>query len=136
MRSTRGWGLIRLSKSVSDTTPCIYDLFKKAHRLCQTFSLKKSDSCFLRIALFPALKSYTMSYLAPVFETGGQGGSTFNFNGIDCGATLEKMGVWAGGPSRFGSPMASPCSMESPVMGLTLNIDLNQENKSPLFHCG
>uniref|UniRef100_A0AAR2KTI5 Jacalin-type lectin domain-containing protein n=1 Tax=Pygocentrus nattereri TaxID=42514 RepID=A0AAR2KTI5_PYGNA len=38
-----------------------------------------------------------MSYLAPILEIGGHGGSAFNFNGIDCGATLEKMGVWAGG---------------------------------------
>ncbi|XP_017574901.2 aerolysin-like protein [Pygocentrus nattereri] len=38
-----------------------------------------------------------MSYLAPILEIGGGGGSAFNFDGIDCGATLEKMGVWAGG---------------------------------------
>ncbi|KAL6464310.1 hypothetical protein MHYP_G00266270 [Metynnis hypsauchen] len=38
-----------------------------------------------------------MSYLAPICQIGGQGGSAFKFNGIDCGATLEKMGVWAGG---------------------------------------
>ncbi|XP_036415312.1 aerolysin-like protein [Colossoma macropomum] len=38
-----------------------------------------------------------MSYLAPILEIGGKGGTAFDFNGIDCGATLEKIGAWAGG---------------------------------------
>ncbi|XP_036415379.1 aerolysin-like protein [Colossoma macropomum] len=38
-----------------------------------------------------------MSYLVPVLQIGGRGGSAFNFNGIDSGATLEKIGAWAGG---------------------------------------
>ncbi|KAK3536553.1 hypothetical protein QTP86_013752 [Hemibagrus guttatus] len=36
-----------------------------------------------------------MSYLAPVI-IGGQRGSAFDFNGIENGATLKKIGVWAG----------------------------------------
>ncbi|XP_036416086.1 aerolysin-like protein [Colossoma macropomum] len=38
-----------------------------------------------------------MSYLVPIRQIGGRGGSAFNFNGTDSGATLEKIGAWAGG---------------------------------------
>ncbi|XP_062313713.1 uncharacterized protein LOC134017749 isoform X1 [Osmerus eperlanus] len=38
-----------------------------------------------------------MSYLSPMLTIGGQGGSPFDFNGIDSGATLEKIWVWVGG---------------------------------------
>ncbi|KAF7693136.1 aerolysin-like protein [Silurus meridionalis] len=38
-----------------------------------------------------------MSYLAPILQIGGQGGSSFNFDGTGNGATLKKIWVWAGG---------------------------------------
>ncbi|XP_076869674.1 aerolysin-like protein [Brachyhypopomus gauderio] len=38
-----------------------------------------------------------MSYLADIHTIGGDGGSKFNFNGIDSGSTLTKLWVWAGG---------------------------------------
>ncbi|XP_036416085.1 aerolysin-like protein [Colossoma macropomum] len=38
-----------------------------------------------------------MSYLAPVLDIGGNGGTPFDFRGTDSGASLEKIRVWAGG---------------------------------------
>ncbi|XP_062842966.1 aerolysin-like protein [Trichomycterus rosablanca] len=38
-----------------------------------------------------------MSYLSEIQEIGGRGGSPFRFDGIENGATLKKIWVWAGG---------------------------------------
>ncbi|RVE75192.1 hypothetical protein OJAV_G00014580 [Oryzias javanicus] len=43
------------------------------------------------------VKKKKMSYLTPLIEIGGQGGSPFTFTGEDNGATLKKIWVWTGG---------------------------------------
>ncbi|KAK2821549.1 hypothetical protein Q7C36_020892 [Tachysurus vachellii] len=47
-----------------------------------------------------------MSYLAPIYTIGGQGGSEFDFDGIANGATLKQIWVWLtdGRSMQFGEP--------------------------------
>ncbi|KAL6464916.1 hypothetical protein MHYP_G00272330 [Metynnis hypsauchen] len=61
----------------------------------------KRSSLPAQLSLFSALLVHinckNMPNLAPVNVIGGQGGSSFDFNGLTNGATLEKIWVWVGG---------------------------------------
>ncbi|KAL6464914.1 hypothetical protein MHYP_G00272310 [Metynnis hypsauchen] len=67
--------------------------------LCFATLAKKLFTCasFSVLCIAVHINCKNMSNLAPLLLIGGRGGNGFDFNGMNNGATLEKIWVWVGG---------------------------------------